>query len=195
MSAAYSENARLEMSGESVTDILKLISQPGLLALATASQRFCLIKKRPGVCKRVVGASAHPDSLTYWLFKPLRLSHGTRVMNVSSPPSLTHSWFLPLSLLFFIWKSGKPVTACRRQTCCLGSRGDQWHRDSYTAEALFRHNPPNVGSSLATSCMELVSSGQAVCCPTLWTKGKVPPVGFTALVISQIHNSALLSAN
>lgn len=36
VSAAYSENARLEMSGESVTDILKLISQPGLLALATA---------------------------------------------------------------------------------------------------------------------------------------------------------------
>lgn len=65
VSAAYSENARLVMSGESVTDILKLISQLGLLALATASQHFCLIKKHPGVSKRVVGASAHPDSLTY----------------------------------------------------------------------------------------------------------------------------------
>lgn len=40
-------------------------AQPGLLALTTASQRFCLIKKHPGVCKRVVGASAHPGSLTY----------------------------------------------------------------------------------------------------------------------------------
>lgn len=65
MSAAYSEKARLEMSEESVTDILKLIFQPWLLALATASQHFCLIKKHPGVCKRVVGVSAHPDSLTY----------------------------------------------------------------------------------------------------------------------------------
>lgn len=166
------------MSGESVTDILKLISSRGSWHSPLPLSIFAWLKKRPGVCKRVVGASAYTDSLTYWLFKPLRLSHGTRVMNVSSPtlPSLPHSRFLPLSLSFFIWKSGKPVTACRRQTCCLESRGDQWHRDSYTAEALFRHNPPNARSSLATSCMELVSSGQAVYCPTLWTKGKVPPV-------------------
>ena len=155
-SAAYSQNAHQVMSGESVTDIVKLISQPGLLALTTASQRFSLIKKHPGVCKRVVGASAHPGSLTYWLFKPLRLSHGARMMNVNSPLSRTQSRFLPLFLLHLKeWKASDSL-----QTCCLGSRGDQRHSDSYTA--LFRHNPAGIGSSLATFITEQASSSQGV---------------------------------
>ncbi|CAB1451787.1 unnamed protein product [Pleuronectes platessa] len=68
------------MSGESVTDIVKLISQPGLLALTTASQRFPLIKKHPGVCKRVTELSS---SLGLCLESPL----GSPVRAWLLPPS------------------------------------------------------------------------------------------------------------
>lgn len=134
-----------------------------LLALAAASQRFCLIKKHPGVCKRVVGASAHPDSLTYWLFKPLRLSHGTRVMNVSSLPSLPPA--LPCTLLIpplFFYSSFERVES---QWQLAEGEPVVWEAEGisdteiHTLQRLYLGIiQPNVGSSLATSCMKLVRS-------------------------------------
>lgn len=93
-SVSYSEHVRLVMSGKSVT-YLKAHLQAWDLGTRCCLSAFCLIKKRPGVCKHMVGASAHPDSLTFWLFKPLMLSHGAWVMNVSSPPSTGSLDFSP----------------------------------------------------------------------------------------------------